>query len=821
MEEHSGAEEEERRGAAVSGEWGSGGVRWKGEERKRGRVEIMRRWGAVVMIKRGKRKRGDVGTPLSMDMATENRTRPSMAKVRVEVDLNKPKIDSVWIGIEDEDCPLKGFTQKFEYENVPKFCRHCKLIGHTILQCRHAEKKKAEAKDNQKTEEVKEAGEKENDSHSEIQQSKDSSKDEAQVKNDGRKEVENKNQKKEITENEQQAKEREEALTINERIKTKKKKNKVHFKNISGRSHKKEQGNNKEENGKEDITTDNEEEDTERKSNKRKKNIKEDTHEGKGNGKQMSQESKVKDNKDEIDSSDQRSQERNGTDNKEEEEEISTSLSSRFKDCEGINLVVDLNCENDKQEDDFEGNSDDEVVESLIQFFAPNTIHNKEEKEITLKFNHNIRDQFVYITAVYAKCTSTERKDLWDSLATVSANIDAPWCIGGDFNVIMDSNEKMGGLPHRAYKSIDFISCMDQCGVTDIGFVGSKYTWCNNWEPRYKIRKRLDRILVNDQWEQKFQKNMVKHLARTGSDHRPLLLKCQDTSNNFISYFRFLNFWTEQEDFLEVVQNVWDENIPGNAMWRLHQKLKLLSKRLIDWSRITIGNVHDQTKEWEEKLQALEDLELIDNSDQVRKDLNRTHAEYIRWQFMQDSLLKQKSQMKWFEEGDGNTRYFHSVVREKRRRLHIHRIKNSKGKWMHSEGKIGNSAVRHFERLFCNQKRNVDNELLNVIPRIITENDNEMLNILPEEEEIQKAIFSMSPTSSAGPDGYTGRFYQKCWQIIKREVIEFVQEFFKGSPISRYFTHTCLALIPKVNPPTTFSEVRPISLSNFSECQLF
>ncbi|XP_060202956.1 uncharacterized protein LOC132631398 [Lycium barbarum] len=111
------------------------------------------------------------------------------------------------------------------------------------------------------------------------------------------------------------------------------------------------------------------------------------------------------------------------------------------------------------------------------------------------------------------------------------------------------------------------------------------------------------------------------------------------------------------------------------------------------------------------------------------------------------------------------------------------------------------------------QKRNVDNDLLNVIPRIITENDNEMLNTLPEEEEIQKAIFSMSPTSSAGQDGYTGRFYQKCWQIIKREVIEFVQEFFKGSPISRYFTHTCLALIPKVNPPTTFSEVRPISLS--------
>ncbi|XP_060194903.1 uncharacterized protein LOC132624090 [Lycium barbarum] len=233
----------------------------------------------------------------------------------------------------------------------------------------------------------------------------------------------------------------------------------------------------------------------------------------------------------------------------------------------------------------------------------------------------------------------------------------------------MDTDETMGGLPHRAYKSIDFISCMDQCGVTDVGFVGSKYTWCNNWEPRYRIWKRLDRILVNDQWEQKFQNNMVKHLVRT---------------------------------------EVWGRNITGNAMWRLHQKLKILSKKLSDWSRTTIGNVFDQTKDWEEKVQVLEDLELIDNSDQVREDLNRTHAKYIRWQAMQDSILKQKSQMKWFEEGERNTRYYHSIIRDKRRRLHIHRIKNSKDKWIHSENKIGKSVVRHFKRLFSNQSKEVD-----------------------------------------------------------------------------------------------------------------
>lgn len=73
-----------------------------------------------------------LGMPLSMDVSTDNKTRPSMAKVRVEVDLTKPKINSVWVGAEDNSCPLKGFTVKLDYENVPKFCRHCRILGHSL-----------------------------------------------------------------------------------------------------------------------------------------------------------------------------------------------------------------------------------------------------------------------------------------------------------------------------------------------------------------------------------------------------------------------------------------------------------------------------------------------------------------------------------------------------------------------------------------------------------------------------------------------------------------------------------------------------------------
>lgn len=55
---------------------------------------------------------GPVGTPLSLDTATRGMTRPSMAKVRVEIDLLKLQLDQVWVGLEDENAGLKGLLKR-------------------------------------------------------------------------------------------------------------------------------------------------------------------------------------------------------------------------------------------------------------------------------------------------------------------------------------------------------------------------------------------------------------------------------------------------------------------------------------------------------------------------------------------------------------------------------------------------------------------------------------------------------------------------------------------------------------------------------------
>ncbi|PKU63951.1 hypothetical protein MA16_Dca021580 [Dendrobium catenatum] len=70
------------------------------------------------------------GRPLQTDQATVSRTRPSIARVLVEVDISKNHPKEVWVG-----SKAYGYLQKAEFEKIPDFCTHCKVYGHAYVDC--------------------------------------------------------------------------------------------------------------------------------------------------------------------------------------------------------------------------------------------------------------------------------------------------------------------------------------------------------------------------------------------------------------------------------------------------------------------------------------------------------------------------------------------------------------------------------------------------------------------------------------------------------------------------------------------------------------
>lgn len=55
--------------------------------------------------------------------------------------------------------------------------------------------------------------------------------------------------------------------------------------------------------------------------------------------------------------------------------------------------------------------------------------------------------------------------------------------------------------------------------------------------------------------------------------------------------------------------------------------------------------------------------------------------------------------------------------------------------------------------------------------------------------KLKMLVFSMSADSSAGPDGFNGKFFHTCWDIIKYDVCDFVAEFFSGKTLSIFHSH--------------------------------
>ena len=53
------------------------------------------------------------------------------------------------------------------------------------------------------------------------------------------------------------------------------------------------------------------------------------------------------------------------------------------------------------------------------------------------------------------------------------------------------------------------------------------------------------------------------------------------TRSRNIKYFKFLNFPTEQEGFVIVLKEVWDNEIMGNPKWRLQKTLKKNFRKLL------------------------------------------------------------------------------------------------------------------------------------------------------------------------------------------------------------------------------------------------
>jgi hypothetical protein len=79
---------------------------------------------------------------------------------------------------------------------------------------------------------------------------------------------------------------------------------------------------------------------------------------------------------------------------------------------------------------------------------------------------------------------------------------------------------------------------------------------------------------------------------------------------------------------------------------------------------------------------------------------------------------------------------------------------------------------------------------------------------------VDQAVKDMPPGKAPGPDGFTTFFFHHCWDLIRRDVWEVVEESRASGVVLLALNVTFLTLIPKEERVTNPKNFRPIALCN-------
>ncbi|CAL1384971.1 unnamed protein product [Linum trigynum] len=429
----------------------------------------------------------------------------------------------------------------------------------------------------------------------------------------------------------------------------------------------------------------------------------------------------------------------------------------------------------------------------------------KHKQFLNLKCSMANKDSF-QLTAVYASPNEHERGQLWEAMRGMERRNNLPWLITGDFNSISRSWEKQGGAGFCFAKARAFNSCIEDCGLIDLGFSGPKFTWFTKGS---RIKERLDRSLCNIDWQQQFPMTTTLHLPKLKSDRRPILTYTSEEpqQKNLVRRFHFFASWLSHDNFFPFLESCWKggSDFPS--------ALQSISEALQKWNKEVYGNIFRRKKQLLNELKSLEMLNerRPSRSSLAREQEVRVSLEHTLWE--EELLWTQKARANWVLRGDMNTRFFHNSFLSRRRRNKITTLKDDQGNWVVDEDSLQKLAREYFLTLFSK-----DSDVLSCcVPVDFPVLDNSLLNKLnqtPSCEEVRATVMAMNGLKAPGKDGFQAIFYQKCWTLIGADFSRFICSCFVSPSKIQSLNETLLTLIPKVENPTSMNQFRPISLCN-------
>ncbi|KAK3219978.1 hypothetical protein Dsin_013948 [Dipteronia sinensis] len=338
-----------------------------------------------------------------------------------------------------------------------------------------------------------------------------------------------------------------------------------------------------------------------------------------------------------------------------------------------------------------------------------------------------------------------------------------PWCIGGDFNTVINASERRGGEFNK-WSGRAFNNFILQAKVVDIPMQGAVFTWSNNrvegsWA-------RLDRFLVSPIMLSWFPNMMQTGHPRTISDHGAITL-CVLKADWGPRPFRIDIAWLKDKELMaEVKKNLAERKVRGSSSCTLQTKLRVAKSNIKRWAVSRVKDVGN-TKEIEDRLAKIDSQAARNGwSDLLRKERLGILSELWKALRLEEQCWKQRSKPEEIQIGVAYVfeDHYRNVL------------------W--SRPKIRSLPVKKLSR-----------------------SESEYLEEKFSKEEVWVALTSCDGNKALGPDGF-----KENWSVICDDFMLFMEDFHRDGSIVKELNKTFIALIPKCVKPMTMKDFRPISL---------
>ncbi|XP_020683339.1 uncharacterized protein LOC110100250 [Dendrobium catenatum] len=357
------------------------------------------------------------------------------------------------------------------------------------------------------------------------------------------------------------------------------------------------------------------------------------------------------------------------------------------------------------------------------------------------------------VATVYGSKEVVKRRSLWGCIRE-AANLKLPLVVGGDFNCIISQDEKRRGRKFLFSQGlIEMVDFMNENDLHDVKVVGPMFTWCNNKSGSGRILERLDRFFLNTLDINLIQDAQVRDLARIASDHCHIVLKIFDSNFKSNGLIKFEDVWLSYRGSTYIIDKVWKRKFEGNEMEILNKKCKKALKDLHFWGKAKANEFTSEKDKLKEEIFHLQEEEanvgwlcgvkLLKLRTKVR-DLNVALSRLNTW-------WKQRAKVRWYEEGDANTKFFHSFARARRSGNQITQVKNRSGKLTKDPNEIQEVFYRYFLDKW--KQRNCLEDICPAPYNSLDDDDRRRLSAEVSYPEIAETIKSMGNNRAAGVDG--------------------------------------------------------------------